>query len=272
TRVERGGLIAQLDLEPFQLTLEQAKLNLAQAERDLARRKQLGPNTVSQVTIDDSETAASLARVTVRNAEYSLRQATLEAPFDALIASRNVENYTSVTAGTSIVRLHDMSELRVEIDVPEILFRQAQEGNDDVQIVAILPETDEPIPLEFREFNAETSAVGQTYAITLAMTPPGESLLPGASVTVAAKRKLTESKIIVPSTAVVIDPDKSTHLMVFEPKGADEGSVRKVPVELATDDKGQFVLASDIEDGIEIVMAGASQLTDGQQVRRFTGL
>lgn len=273
TRLEKGDLIAQLDLESFQLTLEQSKLELGQAQRNLARRQQLGPDTVSQVTIDDSETTASLAQVAVRNAEYSLRQATLNAPFDALIASRKVENFTTVTAGTSIVRLHDMSELRVEINVPEILFRQAQEGNDGVQIVAIIPEREKPIPLEFREFNAETSVVGQTYAITLAMVPTEDTkLLPGASVTVAAKRKLADTKIIVPSTAIVIDPDKSTHLMQFEPKGGEEGTVRKISVELATDDKGQFVLTSGIESGVEIVMTGVSQLSDGQKVRRFNGL
>lgn len=270
-RIEKGKLIAQLDLEPFQLSLEQAQLQLEQAQRDLARKEQLGANTVSQVTIDDAQTAAGLARVAARNAQYSLDQATLNAPFDALIASRKIEQFSTVSSGTAIARVHDMSELRVEIDVPEILFRQARDGRG-VELLAAIPESDLTIPLEFREFNAETSAVGQTYAITLGMTPPeGSNILPGASVSVIAKRKVGDNKIVLPRTAIVIDPDKSTHLMQFQPAGAAEGTVRKIAVEVETDDNGFLVLKSGLDAGSEIVAAGASGLTDGEAVRRFDG-
>jgi len=270
--VAKDGLLAQLDLEPFELALEQARLQLEQAERDLDRKKRLGPGTVSQVTIDDAETAARLARVAVRNAQYSLDQATLKAPFDALIATRSVEAFSSVSAGKAVARVHDMSELRVEIDVPEILFRQARDGRG-VELFAVIPESKSQIPLDFREFNAETSTVGQTYAITLGMAPPEDNtLLPGASVTVLARRQVDGSKIVLPATAIVIAPDESTHVMQFEPQGADEGVLRKVAVEIETDDNGQFVLKSGIDAGAEIVVAGASAVSDGRRVRRFNGL
>jgi len=116
--INKGAVIARLDLEPFQLSLDQARVQKEQADRTLERLRQLQGNAVSQVTVDDAETQAKLAELSVRNAERSLRDAQLIAPFDALVASRYVANFSSISPGVQIARLHDMSELRVEIDVP----------------------------------------------------------------------------------------------------------------------------------------------------------
>lgn len=270
-RLADGELIAELDLEPFELRLSQAQLRFEQAERTLDRAQQLGPGTVSQASIDDAQTETATARIAVREAEYALDRATLHAPFDALVASRLVANFTTVNAGTAVVRIHDMSELRVEIDVPEVLFRRVQ-ASDVFDLYAVLTGSDHRYPLEVREFEAETSAIGQTYTITLAMVDVDDRLLlPGASVTVVARQLSGEEAVYLPPTAVVIAPDRSTHVMVFEPTGADGGTVRAQPVEVEAAEDGRLRVVSGVRAGMEIVAAGAGRVADGEVVRRFTG-
>ena len=270
-RLAEGDLIAELDLEPFELSLSQAQLRFEQAERTLDRAQQLGPGTVSQASIDDAETETATARIAVREAEYALNHATLHAPFDALVAARLVANFTTVNAGTTVVRIHDMSELRVEIEVPEVLFRRVQQS-DVFDLYAVLTGSDEHYPLEVREFEAETSAIGQTYTITLTMIDVDDlRLLPGASVTVVARQLSGEDAIYLPPTAVVIEPDRGTHVMVFEPTGADGGTVRAVPVEVEATEDGRLRVVSGVHAGMEIVAAGAGRVANGEVVRRFTG-
>ncbi|MEL7254911.1 MAG: efflux RND transporter periplasmic adaptor subunit [Pseudomonadota bacterium] len=271
----KGGLVAQLDLEPFELSLRQAKLEQEQANRTLDRLEQLEGNTVSQVSVDDARTAADLAAVSVKNAERSLRNATLEAPFDALVAVRNVANFTTINAGTAIVRLHDMSELRMEIDVPEILFQRAGE-DPDVELFAKFPASDTRYPVETREFNAQTSDVGQSFQITLGMAPqPGLVVLPGSSVEVIATLKEGQPIIEIPYTAVVFDEAGGTGVMVFEPTGAEDGAqdgtVTRVAIETEPTNTGGLRVTSGLDAGAEIVASGAALLEDGQAVRRFTG-
>ncbi|WP_297340353.1 efflux RND transporter periplasmic adaptor subunit, partial [Pseudophaeobacter sp.] len=178
--VPQGQLIAELDLEPFELNLEQARLQKEQADRTVSRLEQL-KGTVSAVSIEDAQTQAGLAQVALRNAEYELRHATLNAPFEALVSTREVENFTTVAAGAPIVRLHDMSELHIEVDVPEVLFQRADRG-DNVETIAIFPGSDESFPLQILEFTAEASNIGQTFRVTFSMQPPeGRQILPGAS-------------------------------------------------------------------------------------------
>lgn len=271
-QIAKGSVIAGLDLEQFELQLDQARLQKAQADRTVDRLKKLQGNTVSQVAIDDAETQAGLAEIAVSNAEWSLRHATLRAPFDALISSRNVELYSTVGAGAPVVRIHDLSELRVEVDVPEILFQTADNRNGDVQISARFPGLDETFPLQVREFDAETSNIGQTFRITFGLEPPKERLvLPGSSVTVSIRAIEPAKAIEVPMTAVVTNDQGKTGVMRFDPKGGDTGHVTFVPVQFEPSETGHVRVVSGLEDGVEIVVAGGGALEDGQNVRRFVG-
>lgn len=269
--IGQGDLVAQLDLEPYQLALDQAELQKAQAQRTVDRLQQLRGSTVSQVSVDDAQTALDLADVAVRNAQRSLNNATLKAPFEALVASRNVANFTTVAAGTPVVRLHDMSEIRIDINVPEVLFQRAGRNND-VSIIARFPSSSETFPLEVREFNADASAVGQSYQLTFGMTPPdGLTILPGSSVTVEATISGAAEGIAIPSASIVTQNDGTPTVLVFTPNGADEGTVSLREIAITPNAKGQVLVTSGLEPGEEIIASGAAYLEDGATVRRFTG-
>lgn len=185
-RVPAGGMVARLDQEPFELTLNEARARQAMAQRVLNRYRQLEGSAVTHTNVQDAETDMQLQDIDVRNAERALEQATLNAPFDALVASRLLPNFSTTSAGTPVVRLHDMSDLRIEIEVPETLFQQAGE-KPDVEIYAEFPSSPKRYPVELREFNAETASIGQTYTITLGMEPvEGLTVLPGSSARVVA--------------------------------------------------------------------------------------
>ncbi len=269
--IPKDGLIARLDQEPFELRLDRARLQKEQADRTVARLSRLRGTTASQVAVDDAETEAQLAAIALRDAEYELEHATLTAPFDALVSSRAVEAFTTVSAGTPIVRIHDMSELRIEVDVPEILFQRSGQ-NEDITITAKFPASDEVFPLEIREFDAETSSVGQTFRIQFGLTPPeGLQILPGSSVSVNVHVRDDRTGIVLPASAIAAGADGTLSVMVFSPAGADEGTVRRSTVTIEPTQTGEVRVLTGLSDGDEIVVAGGSTLTDGQTVRRFTG-
>jgi multidrug efflux pump subunit AcrA (membrane-fusion protein) len=167
-----------------------------------------------------------------------------------------------------------MSELRIKVAVPEVLY-QASNIFDltRVKLEAKFPGSDETFPVEPREFEAETSEVGQSFIWTMGMTPPpGRAILPGSSVTVVATLNGEGHGFIVPPTAVRLGPGGGPSVMVFEGGPADEtGTLRLVPVDIRPDDDGRVVVTSGLEAGVEIVALGVSRLKDGQSVRRFAG-
>lgn len=274
-RVGEGELLAQLDLDPFRRELARAEANLSQAERDLARSEALGRDTVPQAQIDATRTEVELARVAVDDAEATLRDATLSAPFDAVVAERQAERYATVSAGQGIVRIHDMSELRVEVQIPEVLFRGMTE-NPTITAQAHLSRDLSPVPLVFRELTSEASDMAQTFRLTLAFdgtVPP--HLLPGASVTVdLTLAQPGVQDVLVPVTAVRYAPDGTPQVLVFrsDAETPDQGIVTAEPVDVTPGPDGMFRLTSFPPAGSEIVAAGASRIEDGAAVRRYEGL
>jgi RND family efflux transporter MFP subunit len=270
TILEQGALLAALDPEPFEINVERATIAKDQADRALARVEQL-QGTVTNVAIDDAATQAAMQDVALRDAEFALERAVLTTPFDALVASRNVANFTTIGAGTSVIRLHDMSELRIEISIPEILFQQI--GDDpNVVLEAVFPASNERFGVAFREVNAEASQIGQTFQVTVGMTPPeGLLLLPGSSATVYARFPDFENGITIPSSAIYIDTDGSTFVMRLVGEVGNE-TIAKSPVDIRINDQGRVEVMSGLSKDDTIVAAGVQTLTDGQSVRRFTSL
>ena len=275
--LEKGELVAQLDLTPFRRAVERAEVNLAKAERDLARVSDLSRDAIPEVEVRNTETTRDLAQIDLEEARRQLEQATLTAPFEALVASRQAVNYATVNAGTPVARLHDMSELRVDIDVPEVLFtRAAGDRGAAIDFTAAFPGISGDYPLVLREYEAESADVGQTYRLTLALTGdvPG-TILPGASATVTGKAPETASDgLSVPETALVFDADRSVSVMVFTPDedDAETGTVARRPVEIEMRADATAAVTDGLEPEEIIVSAGATMLTDGQRVRRFEGL
>jgi RND family efflux transporter MFP subunit len=271
--VPKGALIARLDQETFQLSLEQARLQKDQADRTFSRLQKLSGNAVSTVTIDDAETEVQLAAIALKNAEYALEHTTLVAPFDALVASRNTSEFNMVGAGASVVRLHDMSEIRIEIDVPEILF-QFSGDRTDVVFTAMFPAHETSFPVSIREFQAEADSIGQTFKITLGMEPQeGLNVLPGSSVNVTVSMGSETNRIVLPATALLpTGNDNELSVMVFTPSDdTGQGTVSRRIVKIEPQPTGKFLVLSGLEGGEEIVLTGGHALEDGQAVRRFTG-
>ena len=268
--IPEGALIAELDLERFNLQLEQAQLRKQQADRTKARNQKLA-GTVSQVTIDDANTEAKLADVALRNAQTDLEHATLHAPFNAMIARRETALFSTVAAGAPSARIHDMSELRIEIDVPEVLFQRSSE-DDQLTLTARFPGGANEYPVEVLEYTAEASSVGQTYRVTLKMDPPKDrQILPGASTTVKVMVDTGLKHITLPATAIVPSAAGDAGVMVFAPTGADLGIVSWTAVEIEPNQFGNYHVISGLEAGQEVVATGGAAMTHGETVRRFTG-
>jgi RND family efflux transporter MFP subunit len=269
-RVAKGTALAALEEDPFQRALERAELNLAQAEREARRVRALTERAVNpEARAEDAETARDLAEVAMRDAQAALADATLTAPFDALVASRLTPAQSIVSPGQPILRLHDMSEIRVEIDFPERLFVVAG-GLEAITFTATAPDGT-ALPLRLVAFQPDTSRVGQSYRVTLAFTSdPGAAVLPGASVTVTAAVPSGATGVSVPATALVAQNDRTAAVLMVEGAG-DAPTLRSVPVTVAAPTGTGFVVEG-LPPGAEIVAAGAHRLTDGQTVRRFTDL
>ncbi len=272
-RVAAGTVIARLDPDPFERAVERAELALAQARREAARVAALAErNVAADVVAEDAATARDLAAVALRDARAALEDAELVAPFDGLVAERLAAGFTNVEPGQPILALHDLSEVRVEIEVPERVLMRAGDV-DALRFRGTLPGGG-TTPLALAEFEPQTGRVGQSFRMAL-IVPPGDAggLIPGASMSVDVLLPLREPARVLPAAAILGRTDRGFEVMVFrpDPDDGEVGTVLPSEISLASPD-GVTLTVDGLPDGAEIVAAGAHLLAPGERVRRYDGL
>lgn len=268
----KGSLLAELDATDYKLALEQAKVRLKQAQRDVDRKRSLlKSNSVPRAVVDEAEDQLRLAEIAVEAAERNLSFTRLEAPSDVLITRRLADRYVNLAAGTPVVRVQDVTELRAHISVPEDLVRLVSTP-DLIQAKLLLPNNEaEFIALEYREHATEPDPVIQTYQVTFGFKrPEALNLLPGMTVAVvvtADPRLHQVEQLDVALSALNTANDGSYYLWVFN---ADIGQVAKRKVTVGKINGDRVELLSGAVAGEQVITSGGSHLRDGMKVKPFS--
>ena len=268
-QVTKGQLIAALDPTDFALQLDAAKAERALALSDLTRKQALAKEqAISQALVDDALNILSLRDAQLARAKKALSDTRLTAPFDGHLAIRYLDNHMAIQAGKPVVRLNDLSELFVQISVPEKLFGALGSG-DITSIYATLAVTGgAQFPLTLREYAGEASAIAQSYRVTLAMAPvKGAQILPGMNVTVVATRAQTEPLIWVPLEALVTSAEGDFLVWVMDPTTQ---TVAARAVSLAETGPAGVEVTRGLAAGEIVVTAGVQHLRAGAQIRPIT--
>lgn len=267
--IPEGRLIAALDSSDFQRRVKEARVNLQLLEKTLERQRSLkARDVISEQQFDETETNYDLARVAMENAQQDLAYTRLTVPFDALVTRQLVENYTNVQPGQGIVRLQNVSEVRIQVSVPERLLAtiDAERVDSITASFEFLP--GRKFPLEYREHQAEADRVTQTYIVELGMPRPEKvQILPGMTARVNLKLKDAAGEVRVPLAAVQTSPDGAPFVWQIN----EDHTVTRTPVELGRTDGDRVQIAAGVQPGAQLVAAGGQHLYEGARVRNYAG-
>lgn len=266
--VPAGELLAALDPADYQLAVEQAEVQLAQASRDLERGKPLREQGIlTPSAFDQLQTNYEIARVALENARRNLDYTQLKAPFDALVTRRLVERFATVAAGTPLLRVQNITELRVHINVPEQIMRQVRDTSDYLVSVRLSEAASERYPLAYREHATEVDPLTQTYQVSFAMPRlPDVNLLPGMTVNVVTEKVATDSTVLIPVSALDTATPEQFYVWRYQP---ETQTVQRIAVQVGTIREQQIEILSGLNRGEQVVSAGIYQLQPGQQVQPF---
>ena len=268
-RREKGALIARLDTVDFELAVAHARASYDLAEIDFNRAAQLAQREVAaQSRLDQAQADRTQAEISLREAERRLDQATISAPFDALVARVIAERFINTTPSQPVVRLQDVSEMRVMVSLPEEIAALARADGESFGFTATFPAAPGyEAPLSLRDFVTEADPVAQTYQVEFAITGAVDPrLLPGmtAKVTGVPKTGADQPPVVIPVGAVDTTGDTEPQVWLFDPDTSTV-SPRKVTLGLPRD--GDIVVLDGLAPNDRVVSAGWTGLTDGALVR-----
>lgn len=270
-QVKKGQLIARIQPRDFENAVKEARARAREAENQYKRYRQLyARKQVSKADFDRYRAARDVARAQLEDARNALKDTYLKAPFDGVIAKRFVENYQKVQAKEPIVYLHDIGQIEILVDVPELIIAELKgKGGKKIKTWAEFQSAPgKKYPLKLKEFSTRADPATQTYQVVLIMDQPKEAnILPGMTATVAAElgSGKTAGNLRIPAIAVLDDASGKAYVWVLDKKNM---TVHKTLVKIGplTGSK-DIVVTKGLKGGETIVVAGVTQLRDGMKVR-----
>jgi multidrug efflux system membrane fusion protein len=270
--VKAGDLLARLNQADFRNALASAKAAAELADANNERlNKLLAKNVVSRQEVDKAKADAETAKAQLQQAEQSLRDSELRAPFNGTVLARLANSGETVGAGKPVLRFGDLSVASVELGVPDRLVVLFKVGNDiDVKISALQGRP--ALRGKISEVGVAASNAGRLYRVVIKVPNPDGIIKSGMTATVKAGAASTAAagQVVVPLSALIAPPEPRleankprTQLAVFVVKDG-KAALRQVK----TDDivASSIIVTDGLRPGEEVVTRGASQLYDGAPV------
>jgi RND family efflux transporter MFP subunit len=208
----------------------------------------------------------------VVEANLQLKDSTLHAPYDGVIAKRFVEQNQNIKAKEPILQFQNVDEIEIGVDVPETVMAADIRSADIVKMVATFAVApDLQLPVHIKEIAQAADPVTQTFKVRVGMKAPMElTLRPGmtATVTVTYRRaRILGSAIVVPIAAVFKDDTGEQIAWAIE----SDGTVTRRPVKIGEATGGQIQILDGLQPGDRIAVAGVTFLREGMRVRDLGG-
>jgi len=228
---ERNVALMEADLARARAELESARAD--QLEKDLAlkrTRSLVGNNLVSSQELDGAVARAAVAaarvsqvqaalekaRLVVEDARERLDETVIASPIDGVIVAKAVERgqiitsgITSVTGGTSLLVVADLSRLHVFALVDETDIGKVETGQQATLSVDAYPERTFEGKVRLIYPTGETSDNITVFRVKVEILDDKKTLLrPGMTANVDIVLRKRPNALIVPDEVVAYDPEK----------------------------------------------------------------
>jgi RND family efflux transporter MFP subunit len=277
--VDEGMVLARLDAADFQFQLDAELAKEAAAEAEYQRTLTLfKENVTSKQALETRKRDYDVAKTGAKLARKAFEDTALRAPFAGVVARVVSENFETVQAKQTILKLENSQTFEVTADIPEQDAARMEAGVSLEERTRRTRPTVSINALDGREFDARLTEFAttadpntRTFAATLSFPNPGDvSLASGMTANVrfhVSAERAAEAGILVPSVAVAANPAGESIVWVID-RDTMASTARKVEVGMLSE--GRIRVTQGLSGNEWIAVSGVSFLYDGLVVSRLT--
>jgi RND family efflux transporter MFP subunit len=273
--VKVGQLLAQLDPQDYKLAADAAtaQLSAAATNRDLAaadfkRFKELkDQNFISGAELERRDTTLKAAQAQWEQAQAQLTGQANQASYTRLLADVSglvtaveAEPGQVLAAGTPVLRIAQDGPRDVVFSVPEDRVAELKTGS----VVTLRPWSGSlALPGAVREVAASADPVTRTFSVKVALDSKHDLPLGSTVAVLPTAFDRSGIDVIKLPTSALLQSAKSAAVWVLDPASM---TIRLQPVQIASADGNDVVLAAGLQTGMLVVSAGVHVLSPGQKV------
>lgn len=260
--VNKGKLLASLDLSEIKPRYDQAVIGFDKAKRDFERVKNLYADSVASLEqYQDSKTALDVAESNLAIASFNLENSKIVAPSDGVILKKLAEEKEIVNQGMPVLLFgSNKGNWTVKVGVSDKNIVRL--GMRDSVVISLDVYPDQQFSGEITVIGSMANPYNGTYDVEIEFQPENITLRQGyiGKVTIypAEKREYT----VIPLSALVEGSGNSGYVFTYD----DNNRAKKLPVEISFINGNEIALKEGPGVGTLIASTGAQYLTDNSLV------
>ncbi len=257
SRVRAGDLLVRLSVGESDARLAQARAVRAHARLEAERAERLrAAHAIPAAEVDDLQAKRRVAEAAEREASSLAGHATLRAPFDGVVTSKQVEVGDTAVPGRSLLVVEEPGALRFEASIPEVFARRIERGRPmRVRVDGVERE----IAATVAEVSPAADPASRTVLVKLDL-PPAPTLRSGLF-----------GRLLLPTgeaRAVVVPAEAVVRRGQIEEVFVVEGGVARLRlVRIGRERAGRAEVLSGLDGGELVAVSEPSRLVDGERVR-----
>ena len=259
--VKAGQLLAELDMSEIEAGVNQAKLGLNKAERDLEKVKGLYEDELAtKSTLQDATTAFEMAKEQLTAVTYNQKLSRIYAPQSGRILMKIAEQGELITPfAPALILGVGTSSFNVNIGLADRDIVKLKSG--DKAMVTLDAYPGEEFPAKISQIAQTVNPATGTYEVELSLSNQGKKLISGFVAKATIYPSTEKIGLFLPLASLVGAEGSSASIFIFK-----ENHVEKRPVKLGQLLDGQIQITSGLSETDEVVLKGASFLSDGETV------
>lgn len=277
TYLQKGDLVAQIELLPLQLRqaerkaqFKRAKINLDYLKKELKRQNELRQNkNTSQLQLEQTQSQVELAESDLEITELQLKQineqlarATVRSPFEGVVTERFRRAGYDVGRSDVLVQLLDTKHLEARVFIPVkylaftkpgiLVILSTQDSNQKSVEITALASTIIP----------SVDALSQTFEMRINLPEKTQSFWSaGQMVKVRVPIESDKISLTVHRDALILRSDG-----IYVVKIDDQNIAHRLKVIVGKGQNDWVTVTGEIKQGDRIAIRGAERLTEGQSV------
>lgn len=257
-RVVKGQVLIEIEDAEYRHRVTQAEVDLQQQRLQLERsEKMLAQGLVSAEEADAARSQMKAAEASWELATLELSYTRVQSPFKGRVVARSVDQGRTVSNGTVLFTLADLSRLLARVHVPAREFRNIQ---TDQPVQLVVDSTGDRLEGHILLVSPVVDATSGTIKVTVEIRNFPQSTRPGDFAEVSIVTDRHEGVLIVPRIAVQTDHEERVVYI------ADGETAQRRVVEIGFEDDHFTEILAGVDEGDRVIVQGQRSLADGQKI------
>ncbi|MDX1363558.1 efflux RND transporter periplasmic adaptor subunit [Arenibacter latericius] len=267
-QVTKGQLLATINDGGMSSQLQQLETQAALAKTTFERQKRLWDQKIgSEIQFLQAKTNYEASKNSVDQLKSQVGKFTIRAPFSGIIDDviKNQGNVVSPGPGSEVFRIVNLSEMYVDVEVPETYLGSVVKGKEAKVYFPVLGDS---ITTQVRQTGNFINPSNRSFKIEIPVPNNKGQIKPNLTARVLINDYTNDNAVLIPASIISENAAGEQYAFIAKELNDDnEAVVKRSIISTGKTQDGMVEVLSGIAKGDHIIEEGARNVKDGQTVK-----